>query len=161
METTQDCSYIQGELLASRQKADRLLGAFDSPVSIVGIRQSLKEARSVGTLTRLDMVFLPLSLVAGLFSMSDRCQPILDRFWLCFAVSALPVLLKLGVAWLLTEGPRLVSEVTRILARGEEVPRQRMDRRDNWGVKAYRASWNPVAGFDELPLIPLLSSLNS
>lgn len=37
METTQDFSYIQAELLASRQKADRLLGAFDSLANIVAV----------------------------------------------------------------------------------------------------------------------------
>lgn len=78
------------------------------------------------------MVFLPLSLIAGLFSMSDHYQPGHDKCLLYFAVSAPSVLLTFGVAWPFTQGPRLVSEVTRILARGEEVPRERMDRRDNW-----------------------------
>ena len=63
-----------------RQVAERLLGSFDSIAGLVATRQSLHEARSVGTLTRLCMVFLPLSLIAGLFSMSDHYQPGAEPF---------------------------------------------------------------------------------
>ena len=53
MDTTPDFLYIEAGLLSLRQVAERLLGSFDSIAGLVATRQSLHEARSVGTLTRL------------------------------------------------------------------------------------------------------------
>ncbi|MCJ1469185.1 hypothetical protein MMC07_007818 [Pseudocyphellaria aurata] len=52
--------------------------------------RSLREAKSVKTLTILGVVFIPLSFVAALFSMSDPYRPGGREFWMYFA-AALPL----------------------------------------------------------------------
>ena len=124
MDTRRDFKHIESELLRYRQKADRMLGFFDSLASITGTRQSLNEARSVGTLTQLGMIFLPLSLVAGLFSMSDNYLPGGGRFWIYFAVSVPSVLVTFGVAWLFTQGRMLMDRVSLMSGRLQHDARQ-------------------------------------
>ncbi len=132
METAPDFLHIEAELLALRQVAERLLGSFDSLAGHVGTRQLLEEARSVGTLTRLGMVFLPLALIAGLFSMYDHYQPGGEQFWMFFAVSIPSVLLTFAIAWLYPRGPRLVNALTRLSGQSGEVSRRPEDIGDDW-----------------------------
>ena len=59
----------------------------DSMVSLLDTHKSLIEAQDVRRLTYLVFVFVPLSLVASVFSMSDRMLPWNSHFWLYFAVA--------------------------------------------------------------------------
>ena len=124
MDTTPDFLYIEAELLAYRQTAERLLGSFDSLASIVGTRQSLNEAHSVGVLTRLGMVFLPMSFIASLFSMSDHYQPGSSHFWVFFAVCGPAVLLTFMAPWILTRGSALLKTVAHKPERVKSVVRK-------------------------------------
>lgn len=87
MSTAEDFAHIEEQFLSLRQKAEILLDSFTGLAGMVGNRQSLDQARSVGLLTVLGMAFVPLSLVASLFSMSDEYRPGAGDFWVYFAVS--------------------------------------------------------------------------
>ncbi|KAF7509271.1 hypothetical protein GJ744_008165 [Endocarpon pusillum] len=98
--TTEDFAHIEDQFLSLRQKAENLLDAFTGLAGMVGNRQSLDEARSVGILTVLGVTFVPLSLVASLFSMSDEYRPGAGDFWVYFAVSIPFVALMFALAFL-------------------------------------------------------------
>ena len=100
MSTTQDFAHIEVQFLSLRQKAEVLLDSFTGLAGMVGNRQSLHEARSVGLLTLLGMAFVPLSLVASLFSMSDDYRPGTGNFKMYFAVSIPFVALLFSIAFL-------------------------------------------------------------
>jgi Mg2+ and Co2+ transporter CorA len=104
MDPDRDFVHIVAEPLALRTTAEGLISTFRSLASIVGNRDLLKEARSVQALTKLGMIFLPLSLVAGLFRMSGAYEPGGQHFWTYFAVSIPCVLLTFGGAWLWSDG---------------------------------------------------------
>lgn len=100
MRTTQDFAHIEEQFLSLRQKAEILLDSFTGLAGMVGNRQSLDEARSVSLLTLLGMAFVPLSLVASLFSMSDEYRPGVGNFGLYFAVSIPFVAILFAMAFL-------------------------------------------------------------
>lgn len=91
-----------------RGKSQALFASFTSLTSIVGIRQSLGEARSVYILSILGILFLPLSFTSGLFSMAPDYLPGSSKFWIYFVV-AIPVIL--GVFAL----PALLPKVSELL----------------------------------------------
>lgn len=100
MSTTEDFVHIEEQFLSLRQRAESLLDSFTGLAGMVGNRQSLDEARSVGLLTLLGMAFVPLSLVASLFSMADEYRPGAGDFWVYFAVSIPFVALMFTMAFL-------------------------------------------------------------
>ncbi|KAI1804024.1 hypothetical protein F4811DRAFT_553199 [Daldinia bambusicola] len=70
-------------------------------VQLADMRRSMKEASHVKQLTYLALVFVPLSFVTGLFSMSEGVAPGSGGFWLYFAVAVPLLLLVLGASWLI------------------------------------------------------------
>jgi hypothetical protein len=90
-----DFQYISRRLVALRGDYDRLTAAM---VGLGGMtrnrqavneaRQSLREAKTVKTLTFIAMIFIPLGWIAGIFSMSPPYGPSGSQFWIYFAVSA-------------------------------------------------------------------------
>jgi len=84
--TPMDFLYIEDKIAALVFKADNLVGAFNALSSGTAAQQSLNEAAMVRFLTLVGMTFLPLSLAAGVFSMSDEYAPGGPKFWVYFAV---------------------------------------------------------------------------
>ena len=115
MRTTEDFTNIEEQFLSLRQKAESLLNSFTGLAGMVGNRQSLDEARSVGLLTVLGIAFVPLSLVASLFSMSDEYRPGAGNFWVYFAVSIPFVALMFAMALLSMYWRKLRRQVKGIL----------------------------------------------
>lgn len=109
--TVQDFRHIEDELLHLRDRSEGLLNSLTSLAGIVGNRQALSEARSVRVLTILGMTFLPLSLVASLFSMTEHFSPGAGQFWVYFAVSIPLVFLVFGLALVSTHATRLLKKV--------------------------------------------------
>ena len=117
MSTNQDFAHIEDQLLSLRQKAEILLDSFTGLAGMVGNRQSLNETRSVGLLTLLGMAFVPLSLVASLFSMSDEYRPGAGDFRLYFAVSIPLVALLFAMVFLSIYWRKLRQELKGLLNR--------------------------------------------
>lgn len=117
MNTAQDFAHVEEQFLSLRRKAEILLDSFTGLAGMVGNRQSLDEARSVGMLTLLGMAFVPLSLVASLFSMSDEYRPGAGKFWLYFAVSIPFVALLFGTAFLSIHWRKLCQQLKEVIGR--------------------------------------------
>ena len=86
-DTRSEYMSIAAELDEQISFSQTLISAFTGLASIVGTRRSLEEARSVRILSVLGMIFLPLSLTAGIFSMSNEYGPGQPKFAQFFAVS--------------------------------------------------------------------------
>jgi hypothetical protein len=85
-------NYILQSLQSLR---DRMEGVAQSSVGLLAIieaEKSFDEARNVTRLTKLGMLFVPLSLIAGIFSMSSDYLPGARHFWIYFAC-AIPLIL--------------------------------------------------------------------
>ena len=84
-------------------------------VQLVDARRSMEEASHIKQLTYLALVFIPLSFVASLFSMSERVSPWSGGFWLYFAVAVPLLLFVMGASWLMPFGARLARQEQKIL----------------------------------------------
>ena len=115
MSTTQDFAHIEDQFRSLSQKAEILLDSFSGLAGMVGNRQSLNEARSVGLLTLLGIAFVPLSLVASLFSMSDEYRPGAGNFKLYFAVSIPFVALLFAMAFVVVHWREWRQQLEKIL----------------------------------------------
>jgi hypothetical protein len=106
--TTEDFRHIEKELLDMRDRSQGLQNSLISLASLLGNKQALVETKSVRVLTILGMTFLPLSLVASLFSMSGHFSPGAGQFWVYFAVSIPLVFLVFGLAYVSTHATKLL-----------------------------------------------------
>jgi hypothetical protein len=106
-----DFQYISRRLLALRADYDRLTTAMVGLGGMIRNRQavneaaqSLREAKTVKTLTFIAMFFIPLEWIAALFSMTDPFSPRGPHFWVYFAVSGPTVLLAFVINSLIQLG---------------------------------------------------------
>ncbi|KAF2435204.1 hypothetical protein EJ08DRAFT_580854 [Tothia fuscella] len=76
----------------------------EAELSLKEARRSIREAKSVKTLTVIAMFFIPLAWTSGLFSMSEQFSPGAKHFWIYFAVSIPLVLLVFVVVGLMQLG---------------------------------------------------------
>jgi hypothetical protein len=96
-----DFQYIYHRLKTFKARTDHLVTSTIGLAGIVGnkqalreaelslkeARRSIREAKSVKTLTFIAMFFIPLAWTSGIFSMSDQFSPGAKHFWIYFAVS--------------------------------------------------------------------------
>jgi hypothetical protein len=87
-----DINYILSQLEYYGHSLEQIIPVATSMVQLFDARRSMLEAANVSWLTYIALVFVPLSWVASLFSMSDDYSPGHEYFWVYFA-TALPVLL--------------------------------------------------------------------
>jgi hypothetical protein len=78
--------YILTNLEALRDRMDNVAETSVALLGILESRKSLQEATDVGRLTRLGMIFLPLSFTAAIFSMGSDYAPGSTKFWVYFAI---------------------------------------------------------------------------
>ncbi|CAH0044545.1 unnamed protein product [Clonostachys solani] len=76
-----DIQYIQKQLDDYSRSLEQMLAVATSMVQLLDSRRSILEAVSVRRLTYIALVFVPLSWVSSLFSMSDTYLPGHGRFW--------------------------------------------------------------------------------
>ena len=114
-DTRSDYVSIATDLDEQIRLSETLISSFTGLASIVGTRRSLDEARSVRILSVLAMTFLPLSLTASIFSMSNEYGPGQPKFPQFFAVSIpLLVVVVICVA-LLNYGPLYLDSIDHFL----------------------------------------------
>jgi len=82
----------------ARRWAEEMNSAMTGLTGIAGNRQGLREQGRARHLTGLGLVFVPLTYIATLFSMSTDVAPGGGRFWLYFAI-AIPSVLVVLVAY--------------------------------------------------------------
>ncbi|KAJ8129891.1 hypothetical protein O1611_g3734 [Lasiodiplodia mahajangana] len=82
-----DLDYLTMEIQGHGESLERTIPVVASVLQILDSRRSIAEAVNVRRLIVIALVFVPLSFVAGLFSMADGYAPGQPKFWIYFAVS--------------------------------------------------------------------------
>ena len=107
----QDFHVIHRKLIGLKRRSDALISSITGLAGILGNRQALKEAsrslheaKSVKILTLLGMMFAPLFLTSGIFSMSEDFLPGATLFWIYIVVAIPLILLVFGVVYLINLG---------------------------------------------------------
>ncbi len=110
---TKDYQLIYHRLKTLRSRVELLVSSMTGLAGIVGnkqavveARRSLREAKSVKTLTILGMVFIPLAYCCGLFSMNEAYLPGRQEFWVYFSVSLPMIICVFLAAFLIDLGYR-------------------------------------------------------
>lgn len=87
-----DIQHLQSNLEHYSRSLEQMVPIATSMVQLLDSRRGILEASHVGRLTFIALVFVPLSWVSSIFSMSDGYSPGHEHFWVYFATSV-PVLL--------------------------------------------------------------------
>lgn len=87
-----DIDYLQSHLREYSFSMERAVPVATAMVQLLDVQQSGRHAANVTLLTYIALVFVPLSWVTGLFSMSERYSPGQKNFWVYFA-TAVPLCL--------------------------------------------------------------------
>ncbi|KAL8318550.1 hypothetical protein RB597_005703, partial [Gaeumannomyces tritici] len=88
-----DIGFLQSQLMDHSHSLEQMIPVATSMVQLLDSRQSIAQSANITRLTYIALVFVPLSWVAGLFSMSERYSPGgSGEFWVYWA-TALPLLL--------------------------------------------------------------------
>ncbi|KAK4040860.1 hypothetical protein C8A01DRAFT_15321 [Parachaetomium inaequale] len=102
-----DIKHTLSQLEHYNRSLEHMIPVATSMVQLLDSRRSMLEAANVSRLTLIALVFVPLSWVASLFSMSEDYSPGRKNFWVYFA-TALPVLILVlslsAVQWDQLEG---------------------------------------------------------
>jgi Mg2+ and Co2+ transporter CorA len=86
----QDYKHLLSTIEVFGQRLESMLPFVASLVQIVDSRRSLGEAQNISRLTIVALLFVPLTFVSSLFSMSHELGPGGSLFWVYFVV-AIPV----------------------------------------------------------------------
>ncbi|KAK4641509.1 hypothetical protein QC761_501220 [Podospora bellae-mahoneyi] len=107
-----DIKHVSSQLEHYSRSLEHMVPVATSMVQLFDSRRSIQEAANVSRLTFIALVFVPLSWVASLFSMSEDYSPGHKSFWVYFA-TALPVMI-LVLLLSTVQGDRLKGKLKRI-----------------------------------------------
>lgn len=109
-----DIKHTLSQLDHYNRSLEHMIPVATSMVQLLDSRRSTQDAANLGRLTLIALVFVPLSWVASLFSMSEDYSPGHKNFWVYFA-TAVPVLV-LVLLLSAVQLDRLVVRLERIRA---------------------------------------------
>ncbi|TLD04342.1 uncharacterized protein PgNI_12017 [Pyricularia grisea] len=99
-----DIEHVQSELQDFAQSLEQMIPVATSMVQILDARYSVVHAANSTRLAYVALIFVPLSWVASLFSMSEGYGPGGELFWMYFAIAVPLVLVTLmvstGISWM-------------------------------------------------------------
>ena len=95
----EDFVHIYNQMCALKERCHRLSLSLTHVISVIQSRQSSEEANSLKILTLLGMLFVPLTFVSGIFSMSGEFLPGANKFWVYFVTSAPMVIMVFSVVF--------------------------------------------------------------
>jgi hypothetical protein len=78
---------VDARLSSLRRDIDGMASIWTHAASLTAIRTANEQSESVGRLTTLATVFLPLGLIVGVFSMGGEYAVGQSRFWMFFAIT--------------------------------------------------------------------------
>ena len=112
--------YIRDKLLEYKSLYDDTAASYMQVMSLRESQTSNDQARSVGRITLIASLFVPVSLVSGIFSMGGAFAPGKDHFWVFFVV-VVPVVFAVWASLFTKFGPwvKRLSAAVLEQARGE------------------------------------------
>ena len=108
-----DFVILLAELDTLHERAEKMMSVVTAVLSIEESQKALQQNRSLGRLTYLAALFVPLSFISSFFSMNDDITRLHDTFWIYFVV-AIPMTL---LALLVTRYSRNLGIIFRSVAR--------------------------------------------
>ncbi|KAF2825393.1 hypothetical protein CC86DRAFT_446724 [Ophiobolus disseminans] len=102
----EDYQFIIAEIDNHGQRLEAMIPVVTSAVQLVESRRSLIATTNVSRLTVLALIFIPLTYVASIFSMSEQFGPGGSKFWVYFTVSVPITAIVVGIA----NPPKWVAE---------------------------------------------------
>lgn len=84
--------FVEARLLSFKQTVGSTVGIYAQAIALEEVRSSNAQARSVASLTALATVFMPLSIVATVFSMGGDYAVGGAKFRIFFAIT-IPILI--------------------------------------------------------------------
>jgi CorA-like Mg2+ transporter protein len=78
---------VANRIYIYRRRFDAMIPVLTSLFQIVESRRSLAETRGITRLTHLALIFVPLTFLSSLFSMTGDLAPGKQQFWVYFAVT--------------------------------------------------------------------------
>lgn len=85
-----DIKYLEGQIMQHARSLEALNPIITALVQLVDSKRAISQAEDTRRLTYIAIIFLPMSFMTGIFSMSESYGPGSDRFWIYWAV-ALPL----------------------------------------------------------------------
>ena len=85
-----DFEYLLSNLDDLHSRAERMMSVVTAVLSIEESQKALQQNRSLGRLTYLAAIFVPLSFISSFFSMNEDITRLDKTFWIYFVI-ALPV----------------------------------------------------------------------
>lgn len=85
-----DIKYLEGQITQHARSLEALKPIITALVQLVDSKRAISQAEDTRRLTYIAIVFLPMSLMTGVFSMSEPYGPGNGRFWIYWVV-ALPL----------------------------------------------------------------------
>jgi Mg2+ and Co2+ transporter CorA len=93
-----DFLLIQAQVEALKSRIQRIMTITAAVISIEESRTAMHQNKNFARLTYLAAVFVPLSFVSSLFSMSENLSALKTTFWIFFIVAIPLSIITLGVA---------------------------------------------------------------
>jgi hypothetical protein len=88
----EEWKFVEIKLLSIKQSVNSMAESYVQAVSLQESQYSNAQARSVGRLTALATVFVPVSIIAAIFSMGGSFAAGERRFWVFFVIT-IPIIL--------------------------------------------------------------------
>lgn len=85
-----DIKYLEEQIIQHARSLEALNPIITALVQLVDSKRAISQAEDTRRLTYIAIVFIPMSFIAGIFSMSEPYGPGSDRFWIYWVV-ALPL----------------------------------------------------------------------
>ncbi|KAF2106668.1 hypothetical protein BDV96DRAFT_507425 [Lophiotrema nucula] len=109
----EDYEHIGAEVEEHGHRLEAMIPVVTSAVQLVESRRSLIETANVTRLTVLALIFIPLTYIASIFSMSDQFGPSGSEFWVYFTVAVPVTLIVILIAKPPTRLASYVANITR------------------------------------------------
>lgn len=85
-----DIRYLEEQIMQQARSLEALNPIITSLIQLVDSKRAISQAEDTRRLTYIAILFIPLSFITGIFSMTEPYGPGSDRFWIYWVV-ALPL----------------------------------------------------------------------
>ncbi|EED23182.1 conserved hypothetical protein [Talaromyces stipitatus ATCC 10500] len=117
-----DIKYVEEQIMQHARSLEALNPIITALIQLADTKRAISQAEDTRRLTYIAIIFLPMSFLTGLFSMSEPYGPGSDRFWIYWVV-ALPLTAFIIVVLVLDLRFRFLSIFWAIMQKRNSLPR--------------------------------------